>query len=187
VGSQSLVGGAFGRVGERWAGWRLKKNWKKLCSIDVHTALSQARTAVICLPNNPSDLAAARAFIGDIAEWWPQPTIITLADPGSFPPDYDMDDPPIARFESPTNAWRLPHKHAARFVRKIAPDVFVDLNRTYRLSTAYLAVQSAAYLRVGFRGASHDFFNLAYGVTSQEKSATQIYKDLVDTLQAHFV
>ena len=147
-------------VGNLWI--RLKLRKAQLFPVDIGAAVRRGGRTLVFLPEDPELLPAALAACDQLAEWY-SPIHILWMGITEKTPNFSNTKFSVVAMAIPKGytVWGLPYRPLAKHVRKVSPQIAIDLNPEFRLASAYLCVESGAQLRMGFR-AKAGYFNLQY-------------------------
>jgi hypothetical protein len=147
-------------------------------------AVSQARRAIVFLPESASEASAVEGVLRFLAEQFHTSKVLLVARKeltAALPEHrgfnlftYAADD---------LNSWFLPRPDLLRKVKKSTFDVALDLNRGFALPSSFLCRASQAPLRISFvKPYADSFYNLQVQ-TTQSKNVSEDYSKLLKCIE----
>lgn len=150
---------------------------------DFTRAVSNARTALLLLPDNERDFQFARTIVPAFQKKFKGNRLTVLVPEHVKDPMREVYHCEIVRIhEDDINTLFLPKMHLRRRIREKNYDVAVDLNIRLHLPSAFLCKESRSKVRIGItKDLADTFYNFQLR-TDTTGSAKKIYDHLFNCL-----
>ncbi len=156
--------------------------------VDVCGTLAEARSILVCMPDDLEDFGVARKFIEKLMDDFSNARFQFVMREGYRNLlNGDKKYGTIFVSDRDVNFWGLPKKELVRKISAAEYDIVIDLNDDFHLPSTYLCLKSRALLKICFDHEKREPFYNFYFRARENTTLSTKYKKLIQYLNNDLV